>query len=241
MKRFHLLMIFFTVAFLFNCMAAAQEKTGEDDAPDCPAYVGTLKGEAEYLDPETDEWVALEEKACVYPGDILRTHEESGVGLVMGDGVVVKVNESSDFQLWNEDPDAEVPNEVDVEMGELLAEIEGEEEESPEFQVNTPSGVVAVRGTEFYVMVDEEGKAEIKVLDGMVEVLNELGSVLAEAGMATELLEGKIPIEPFAFDMEEFNEYLDVWTEGLSVEALKKKVKEEVKQDVKKQIMDGLF
>ncbi len=40
------------------------------------------------------------------------------------------------------------------------------------FEIRTPAAVAGVRGTEFIVAVDEDGKTEIHVIDGQVEVLN---------------------------------------------------------------------
>ena len=207
----------------------------ESEKPDCPAYVTDVQGTAEVTTDE-EEWTALEVNGCVYVGDVIRTGDESAVAMVLGAETLIRVNANSNFQLWNEDEDAEVPNELDMDLGEILTTIQPEEEgkEVP-FKVNTPSGVVAVKGTEFFVGVDEDGKSDIKVLDGVVEAFNELGKVLVEVGMATELLGGVLPAEPFGFDIDKFNEYVG-WANALKTGDFKKVIKDVIKNEAKKKL-----
>jgi hypothetical protein len=83
--------------------------------------------------------------------------------------------------------------------------------------------VVAVRGTEFNVAVDKEGKAKVNVLDGVVAIINDLGEVLAEAGFAVDLLQG-VQLELLEFDIGEFKKNLDAWKDQISVGAVKEKL-----------------
>ncbi len=225
--------------FLLPVVCVAQDE--EED--DCTAYIAGITGTAEFRVSEDDEWEAVELDMCLMIGDMLRTKEKSGLALKFGEAVDVKVNESSELTISAIDEDSEEPNQVDLEMGELWSELDKEKEENLEFQVGTPSGVVAVRGTEFNVAVDEEGKSKINVLKGVVKVFNDMGEVFAKAGMATELLDGKLPVEPFEFDVEAFKNKLDSWKDQISVgkikEAMTQKIeekKDEVKKNIKKNI-----
>lgn len=229
----------FTAMTVFSLSVIAEEEAS--DKPDCDAYVVDVAGSAEYTQNPDEDWIALEASQCVFPGDMIRTGEDGAVSLQLGEEVSVKVNANSDFQLWNEDEDSDIPNELDFELGEVLTEIAPKEGEEYPFAVNTPSGVVSVKGTEFHVAVDNEGKSEVKVLDGVVELMNELGSVLAEAGMAADLLQGLAPGSPFGFDVDAFRSELDEWAGLLKGGNLKKFLKEKVKDEVKKKALKGMF
>lgn len=238
-NRLHIFIFALITAMTFISYSAMAEE--ESEKPDCDAYVVDVAGNAEFTSNPDEDWAALTTNQCVYPGDLIRTGEDGAVSLQLGPEVSVKVNANSDFQLWNEDEDSDLPNELDFELGEVLTEIAPEEGEEVPFAVNTPSGVVSVKGTEFHVMVDEEGKSEVKVLDGVVELLNDLGSVLAEAGMAADLLQGMAPGEPFGFDVDAFRSELDEWAGLLKGGNLKKFIKEKVKDEVKKKALKGMF
>jgi len=68
---------------------------------------------------------------------------------------------------------------ISMEFGELWAKVT---KGNAPFRVETPAGVAAVKGTIFYSLIDSEGKFYIICLDGVVELINKLGSVLVKAG-----------------------------------------------------------
>jgi hypothetical protein len=68
---------------------------------------------------------------------------------------------------------------IAMEFGELWAKVT---KGNAPFRVETPSGVAAVKGTIFYSLFDANGKFHIICLDGLVELINQLGSVLVKAG-----------------------------------------------------------
>lgn len=50
------------------------------------------------------------------------------------------------------------------------------------FRVETPSGVAAVKGTMFYAIMMDDERFMIVCLDGLVELINQFGSVMVKAG-----------------------------------------------------------
>lgn len=69
-------------------------------------------------------------------------------------------------------------------------------------ELHTPSGVAAVRGTEFGVNVAEDGKSTIGTLEGSVEVSAQDVSVQVEAGFASVVVPGQPPTPPIPLDQE---------------------------------------
>lgn len=225
---------------VFNStFSQAADEGGEEAKPDCPNYAVDVQGTATFTSDPDAEFQPLEAQQCLKPGDLIKTGDDGMVSLQLGAEISIKVNKNSDFQLWNDDENAEIPDQMDFELGSVLTEIAPAEGGEVPFKVNTPSGVVSVKGTEFHVAVDEEGKSEVKVLDGVVELMNELGNVLAEAGQAAELLQGVIPGDAFGFDVAEFQSELDSWAGLLKGGNLKKFIKDKVKDEVKKKLPGG--
>lgn len=60
--------------------------------------------------------------------------------------------------------------------------------------VETPSGVAAVKGTEFYGIVDADGNTQIIVIEGIVQLMNKLGEILIEAGQTGKLTKNGAPV-----------------------------------------------
>ena len=59
--------------------------------------------------------------------------------------------------------------------------------------METPSGVAAVKGTEFYLLVSEDGSSTAIVLEGVLEIFNEIGRALVEAGYTGTMSKGSTP------------------------------------------------
>ncbi|MGD1941133.1 MAG: FecR domain-containing protein [Leptolyngbyaceae cyanobacterium] len=69
-------------------------------------------------------------------------------------------------------------------------------------EIWTPSGVAAVRGTDFGVAVDDEGKTSIATLEGSVEATAESVMVTVDEGLAAVIRPGEPPTTPIALDRE---------------------------------------
>ncbi|MEM6437976.1 MAG: FecR family protein [Cyanobacteria bacterium P01_D01_bin.115] len=69
-------------------------------------------------------------------------------------------------------------------------------------EIWTPSGVAAVRGTDFGVAVDDEGKTTIATLEGSVEATAESVTVTVDEGLASVIRPGEPPTTPIALDRE---------------------------------------
>ena len=209
----------------------AQENEEEED---CTAYIAGIVGKCEYRESDDEDWKPAELDMCLYVGDQVRTQKESALALKIGENVETRVNQLSLFTVRSVNPKEQNPNQIDLSKGEVWAK--ALKKEDTVFQVKTPAALAGVRGTEFNVAVDEEGKSSVHVLDGVVDVFNEFGKVLAEAGFSTEVLKGKIPLDPSKFDIDSYKQKLDEWKDQISIgkvkEALQKKV-EEIKDNVK--------
>ncbi len=77
-------------------------------------------------------------------------------------------------------------------------------------ELHTPSGVAAVRGTEFGVSVAADGKSSIGTLEGSVEVSAQAVSVQVDAGFASVVVPGEPPTPPIPLDQVLQLELVDV-------------------------------
>lgn len=71
---------------------------------------------------------------------------------------------------------------------------------SSRLELETPSGVAAVRGTDFGVNVEPSGKTAIATLSGTVEASAQGVSVLVNAGFGTTIVPGEPPTPPRPLD-----------------------------------------
>lgn len=72
-------------------------------------------------------------------------------------------------------------------LGRIRATISKRTGGAPPFEVGTPSAVIAVRGTQFEVIVDKRKRTQVDVFEGQVEVTSKTSgkSVLVDPGFTT--------------------------------------------------------
>src|SRR5205814_7020555 len=87
----------------------------------------------------------------------------------------------SQLQVRTEGDRGGVTKTVQLDFGELWAKI-SPQQRARGFQVQTPSGVAAVKGTEFIVRVDAQGNTTVLTFDGAVDFFNNAGLVTVEKG-----------------------------------------------------------
>ncbi|MBX2862932.1 MAG: FecR family protein [Leptolyngbyaceae cyanobacterium MAG.088] len=97
---------------------------------------------------------------------------------------------------------------LDVPRGQARVQVPPFTNPSSRLELHTPSGVAAVRGTDFGVVVSEDGKTGIATLEGKVEASAQSVAVPVEAGMVSIIRPGETPTPAKPLDRE-----LDIqWT-----------------------------
>jgi len=184
MRKFILLFCF----FMSLCLTvAADEKNGtRPPAPPekdialvlkttGPVQIGTGPG----------VWQNAARGARLNAGAQVRTGEQALAAIVFTDDKsLLKVRSNSKVVINGKREAAasgsqRIVKTIAMEIGELWAKVT---KGSAPFRVETPSGVAAVKGTIFYTALTADGRMLIICLDGVVELINSLGSVLVNAG-----------------------------------------------------------
>lgn len=102
------------------------------------------------------------------------------------DGSTVRLDPSSRLVITGPGVDRNtLVKTVNLELGDLFASVT--RQGARNFQVRTPAGVAAVKGTEFIVRVGADQSTTIITLDGVVEFFNAAGTVDVNAGNTLEI------------------------------------------------------
>jgi hypothetical protein len=97
------------------------------------------------------------------------------------DGSLVRMNPSSILSISSEGDPATMLKTIDLTVGEIWGRVTGGGD-AVRLQVVTPSGVAAIKGTDFIVRVDETGATTVITLEGVVEFFNDAGTVEVTTG-----------------------------------------------------------
>lgn len=155
------------------------------------AVVLKAKGKVEVLRAQNRAAESARQGTRLHSGNQLRTGEESLAALVFTDDKsILKVRSNSKVAIKGAREDNSVVKSIALEFGQLWAKVT---KSTAPFRIQTPSGVAAVKGTNFYCLMDENGKMIIICLEGAVELANALGKVLVNAGYTGTLLKNQAP------------------------------------------------
>ncbi len=207
------------VFFLFLISPATAKEAKEI------AVVIKVKGEA-FVKHGTSSWEALKNGRRLNSDDVIKTGKDALVAIVFTDDKsMLKIRANSQFQLKGERKEKGVTKKLLIMVGQVWSKINPK---GGGYQMVTPSGVAAVRGTEFYSII-ESGKTIIIGISGVVELKNKLGAILVTANKTGTMEKGKAPVlsdtkgfEPWA-DTDDVSQSLDIEFEDEN--GVKKKLK----------------
>jgi ferric-dicitrate binding protein FerR (iron transport regulator) len=137
-------------------------------------------------------------------GDEIRTGPGGSMTLELPDGSYVVVSENTTLTIekfWGSD----IKNLMRVVLGKARFFIQRWGGRPNPYRVNTPTALIAVRGTTFEVSVDSKQATEVYCFDGRVTVETAGLSdreVILDAGRKTRVLPGQYPLTPVAIDAD---------------------------------------
>lgn len=173
------------LAVLAAIPASTQAKQGKDIA-----LLLKVRGEVSINRGANGSWEAAKKGMRLHSGNVIRTGDNSLAAIVFTDDKsLIKVRENSELTIRGKREARSVRKSIFMRLGELWARVTG----GSNFQVETPSGVAAVKGTEFYVTMDATGNMVVFCLEGLIELMNRLGRVNLNPGDRGEVLRDQLP------------------------------------------------
>lgn len=141
----------------------------------------------------------------VQVGDQIRTGGGASVTLQLPDGSYMVVHENTTLTIKDFTAKPDVRSMVDLVVGRVRFWVSTIGGIPNPYRVQTPTALIAVRGTTFDVIVDELKNTEVRCLEGHVTVetagMNDR-EVLLEAGRKTLVRPGEYPMMPVHIDDE---------------------------------------
>lgn len=138
-------------------------------------------------------------------GDRLVTAKQSAATLSFDDGIgTVKVTEDTVLQLKKMQTTSRGARIVLLSVPKGLARLQVRRFSNPSsrLQIQTPAGVAGVRGTEFGVGVDAQGKTLVATQSGLVTASAQGKTVEVKPGFFSTIIPGQPPTDPKPIDKE---------------------------------------
>ncbi|MCK4416583.1 MAG: FecR domain-containing protein [Candidatus Latescibacteria bacterium] len=175
------------------------------------AFVVTINGRLDWRQRSDVPWGIAYVGLRLRSGNELRTSPLSRASIVfISDGSRVLINEDTELVVQAKGVGFQGrQNRVKMFVGEVYNKIKS----GRSFEVETPSAVASVRGTEFDVVYDQfTGITVLTVVEGLVELANQLGRVLGGANTQTSAGKETPPTAPETKSEAEVED-ITAWTE----------------------------
>ena len=167
------LLIGTAVALLCSGDLAAQ--SGKD-----VAFLLKAKGTVQVSGGTRGPWRPARPGQRLNSGYVLRTGDKSLASVVFTDDKsMLKIRENSNVTIRGERKKGGIFKRLFLSAGQIWAKVS---RQRGELIVETPSGVAAVKGTEFYLLLDDTGNMIVFTIDGLVDLINQFGSVTVGKG-----------------------------------------------------------
>ncbi len=175
-----------TSALTIACVVCAGERASSATCDPPVARAVSVQGVIEVRPAGASDWQPVERDRAFCAGDTVRAGDRSRADLSLFDQSVLRLRARTEMTLSGAEDDKYL---VDLSRGAAhFLSRRGERN----LEVNTPYAVAGVRGTEFFVAV-EEGRSEVTVFEGSVQTANAAGELMLAAGASAIAEAGKAP------------------------------------------------
>lgn len=195
MRRFYGILLLIVFLILTSFVAPRQKSS---------AKVKFLLGKVLLMRFGQTKWKKVKYNERVFQGDRIRTELSSRVELEMPDGSVIKINENTMFDVTEiKTPQNEHEDKMSFTLwvGSIFAKFQKIVEQRQTRQIESPSAVVAVRGTQFDMSVDQNQTTTVRVYEGRVAFRSKqaAGEVFVSSNQESKVEKGKPPTPPRTF------------------------------------------
>ncbi len=176
----------FITALLFVTPAAVFSQ-------DVVAFIGEVSGEVIIVKSNPGEEIPAEIGALLGPGDTIKTGSGSFASVIFqDDGSRVKLGENAVLTLNVTRKQKKLNKRMRLDKGKLWAKVK--KKRDTEFQINTPTSVASVKGTNFIIEEHVWGETWVWVLEGRVELSNGRRNIIINKGQKGTATKEKIDV-----------------------------------------------
>jgi tetratricopeptide (TPR) repeat protein len=150
---------------------------------------------------EVSSWQVVDLRQDVVPGDYLRTNANGTLAVLFSDRTQMRLGRNTTLLVKEIGADTR----FSLEQGSIWARAE---RGGGNVTVDTPAAAAAIRGTDWTMTVDGNGRTSLTVLEGLVELSNEFGSVSVAEGEAAAASIGQAPTKVVIVDPDDREQML---------------------------------
>ncbi len=160
------------------------------------AILEQADGPVQILPTDSDTWQPASAGEPVKAGDRIATGPLANATLAFFDGSTTVLEAETKITLVRSNIKRDGSSKVVVlhqEVGQTYSRVQPLLDPDAHFEIETPTAVASVRGTEFALEVEADGTTLVKVVKGLVDVTAERTTISVPAGQTAEVQPGAPP------------------------------------------------
>ena len=177
------------LAWLLLCVAALQVQAAPLPGG---AEIVSVQGKGETLGVKERTWREAVVNQQLAAGASVRTLDSSRMSVLLADQTQVRLAANSMIEIKQVSDGAARATQLQQNSGRSWTQSKNVPDK---LTVQTPSALAAIRGTDWELVVDEDGTSTLTVLSGQVLLSNEAGSVNIDAGEQGRAQKGVAPVK----------------------------------------------
>jgi tetratricopeptide (TPR) repeat protein len=157
-------------------------------AADPAAQVVSVEGKGEFREASESGWHGAAPKQPLFPTNFVRTLDVSKMSILFSDRTQLALGANSTLQIKEAGPKTV----VNLNKGKSWTQ----SKTTPNGLImETPSALAAIRGTDWEMVVDDDGVATLSVFSGEVELYNDQGTVSVGPREQARAEKGRAPVK----------------------------------------------
>ncbi|MEO8102837.1 MAG: TonB-dependent receptor [Betaproteobacteria bacterium] len=161
-------------------------------APPPAAEIVSLEGKGEYREAQQLDWRAAKVNQQVFPSNLVRTGDLSKMALLFPDRTQIRLAQNSVLQIKELSQDKNQKTLLNLNAGRSWMQ----SKTSPGgLTMQTPSALASIRGTDWEMVVEPDGRSTLTVFSGEAEFGNEQGRVLVGRNEQASAEQGRAPVK----------------------------------------------
>ncbi len=168
----------------FFCLSSAVLTHAREDAM---GEIASMLGTVEIQRAKQTAWMKARKHTEIFFGDTIQTADDSEAVISLVDDSIMRIRANSKVVLNTRISPVERKNSVLLFFGRLWNKVSRKAIRKRVFEVQTPTAVCGVRGTDFETAAYEDGTMLVQVVSGEVEVDNEATRETLAANQGTQV------------------------------------------------------
>jgi hypothetical protein len=182
------------------------------------ATISPVQGEIYWRQQTEKDWFTINNQQGLDTGNQILTKAEGRAKIEYFDGIIVRVGPHTLFTVTEQTQteDLNLISRIRLMMGQIFIK-HGEGYYQGKFEVETPSGLAAVKGTMMSVQTNAEGQTLVTCLEGICSLSNDSGELTLTEGQGARIDGEGQPPQPAEIEDWQLNDWIENDPDALSI------------------------